>query len=191
MELMNMKNSLSNAEGLKELKDKINQTTILNNEQLETFQETHKAFKQEFKAFIEPYKTSKKDLYVPYKEASNILKELDDRFKMIEGIIKEKISDYLIIKENERLALEEAKRIELAKELKLEEPLSEHINVAPEEKLKTGGLRKHTSYSVQVLDITKVPVKYLLVDEVAIKKDFKESNEQIPGIHINAIDKFV
>ncbi len=45
-------------------------------------------------------------------------------------------------------------------------------------------LTTKTEKAFRVLDISKVPLKYLMVDEAAVKKDLKLGINEVPGIEV-------
>lgn len=128
----------------------------------------------------------RKSLTEPLRKQASIIndkaKELTDPLDNVINMANAKANGYLRM-------LEEIKRQE---DEKLREAAAlfdsaEELYIPPMEKIIRGdGAVTVTKIEkrFKVLDITKVPTKYLVVDEDAIKKDLKLGIQEIPGLEI-------
>lgn len=109
-------------------------------------------------------------------------KELTDPLTTVEEIAKKKSAGYQAMLE--QIKVEEQKRIREAAAML---DLGDDLYLAPVEKtLRGDGAISYTTMETKfrVADISKVPVKYLQVNEQAIKNDLKLGLVEIPGIDI-------
>ncbi len=128
----------------------------------------------------------RKELVDPFrkKQASinDIAKELTDPLDAVIDMANGKANGYVrMLEERKRLADEE-----LRQQAALFDA-AEEIYIPPMDNIVRGDgaiAVTKTETQFRVVDISKVPVKYLMVDEAAIKKDIKLGISQIDGIEI-------
>jgi len=128
------------------------------------------------------------------KEVDSFAKSLTEQLNDSTKGLRDKILDYETEKENIRI--KEIQRIEAEKQVELDklkdisnpvikEELTREIEVRNEEieqPKKSSSLRKKWAY--EILDIKDIPLKYLTVDEQAIKQAIKDGVRDIKGIKI-------
>jgi len=109
-------------------------------------------------------------------------KELSDPLEEIENVTKTKVDGYHRFLE-EIKKKEEEKILELAK--LLDEEQTPYITPM-DSALRGDGAISYSKIEkrFQVTDISKVPAKYLMVNEAAIKNDIKLGIQEIPGVRI-------
>lgn len=138
---------------------------------------------REWKKAIE---ARRKQLVDPYRKqmasVNDIAKELTDPLDAVIDMANGKANGYVRM-------LEEVKRKQ-EEDLRAQAALfdaADEIYIPPMDNIVRGDgaiAVTKTEMNFRVLDISKVPTKYLMVDEAAIKKDLKLGLSQIEGIEI-------
>jgi len=139
----------------------------------------------QIKTALKTIETARKKITGPLnqslKAANNMFKTLSEPFKSADLIIRDKILDFRRQQEEKaRREQERREKIQASHEAKghktydLEE-------VEPEVAQETVITRRWT---YEVLDITKVPRKYLLLDGVAVREAIRAGEREISGLRI-------
>ena len=138
---------------------------------------------REWKKCIDTYR---KEMTEPLRKKTAAIndkaKELTDPLDAVIDLANAKVNVYLAM-------LEEMKKKE-DEELRLGAALfdaDDELYIPPMEKIVRGDgaiTVTKTEKQFKVIDIAKVPTKYLIVDEAAVKKDLKLGIAEIPGLEI-------
>lgn len=138
---------------------------------------------REWKKVIE---TRRKELTEPLRrETSKIndkAKEITDPLDAVIEIANSKSSKYMLLLEQAKKREEEALKL-AASFFEAEE----EVYVAPLENVIRGDgamMIKKSDKRFRLVDISKVPTKYLMVNEEAVKRDLKLGIDTIPGLEI-------
>lgn len=128
----------------------------------------------------------RKELVEPFRKQVAVIndkaKELSDPLDAVIQIANVKSNSYLRVLEDIK-----RKEDELLREAASMFDASEDIYIPPMEKNIRGEgatMIQKTEKKFRVLDITKIPTKYLMVDEDAVKRDLKLGLSEIAGIEV-------
>lgn len=129
---------------------------------------------------------TRKEMVAPLRKQESIIndksKEISDPLESVIEIANSKAASYLNF-------LEQAKRKE-EEELRAQAAIfdaEDEVYVPPVPKVIRGEgaiMTTKIEKSFRVVDITKVPTKYLIVDEDSVKKDLKLGIDQIEGLEV-------
>lgn len=165
---------------IKKVKEQVNQIVVVDAETMQYATAFTKEIKDTIKSVEEYWKEPKQNANKAWKDICQKEKEMSEPLKNLEKVLKSKISDYLLIMEDEKNKKEE--------ELKRITGFDVVLDV---EGSKAKGLSSTDNYIITVIDESLVPnslngVVLRKVDESAVKQLVKlaNGNIEIPGIKI-------
>ncbi len=124
-------------------------------------------------------------------EAKNLYLPFEERILEADGIVRQKMLDYnqvlRIEEEKRRLALEEEAKKKKTDEVKIEKAVEKVETVI--EKLNWIPTRKNKV--IKIIDESKVPDRYWILDMVAIRRDAIENGLEIEGVKVEIEETIV
>jgi len=143
---------------------------------LKKIRDTEKAFETKRTELTKPINQSLKNINDMFKRATMPLAEA-------RNLVSRKILDWKLIESAKRAKEEERRRkIQEAHEKKGHQ-VSAPAYVAPVEN-KIGNVQTVKRWTFEVIDFSKIPEKFKIVDELGIKESIRNGTREIPGIRI-------
>lgn len=109
------------------------------------------------------------------KNVNNMFKPFSNELKSIDGIIRGKMIAY-----NNKREEEELKKAKAA----IKEPIPYEPEDVKTTKIEGATISYKTIMKFEILDISKVPAEYMILDNVKVNSAIKDGVTQIPGLRI-------
>ena len=136
---------------------------------------------------IEEKRTSiTKPLNASLKAANTLFKQLSDPLKEADSIIRQKIlafrqkQEEIAVRKQEQLCEKANAALEAGDEAKAEKLQAKAENITAN----VGNSLVQKRWTYEIVDIRKIPYKYLTVDSPIITQDIKAGERDIPGLRI-------
>lgn len=132
------------------------------------------------KQFVKPIKDSAKAIDAFFKEKAAPLKEADDSLRGKIGVYLDE-QDRLRQEREAAEAAEHASKTSESETWGTAKPAAPVAIAAPPKMEKTSARKV---LNIEVVNIEKVPIRFLLIDEMAIKAAWKDGIKEIPGLKL-------